>query len=261
MSAGEAETVISIVDVEKSYGSLSVLRGVSLEVGRGQVVALMGSSGSGKSTLLRCINHLETIDAGRIVVNGQLIGYRERGGRLYELSDREVSRQRRGIGMVFQNFNLFRHMTALSNVSLGLEDVLRLPKIEARERAMAQLEAVGLADKAGSYPAELSGGQQQRVAIARALAMEPNVLLLDEPTSALDPELAQGVISTIRELATGCYTMLIATHEVRVARELANRMAFMDDGRVLEQGAPEELLARPTARLKQFLAQYETNSQ
>ncbi len=249
--------IIQIDNVHKSYGAVQVLKGISLTVPKGQVVALLGPSGSGKSTLLRCINHLETINGGQIRVNGELIGYEERGTRLHELPDTRIARQRRAIGMVFQSFNLFRHMTVLRNVMTGPVDVLGKSREEARAKAMELLEMVGLPDKADSYPSQLSGGQQQRVAIARTLAMEPRVLLLDEPTSALDPELSKEVISTIRALADQGYTMMIATHEMSIASGFCDRAVLMADGHVVEDRAAAEFFADPReARTRQFLDHY-----
>ena len=242
-------------DVHKRYGRDEVLKGIDLEVAAGEVLCLIGPSGSGKSTLLRCINHLEKIDAGRISVDGELIGYRERGERLYELREREVCRQRAAIGMVFQRFNLFPHRTALENVVEAPLHVKREPRAEAHERARALLERVGLADKAGAYPGQLSGGQQQRVAIARALAMQPKLMLFDEPTSALDPELVDEVLAVMRGLAEDGMTMIVVTHEMAFARDAGDRVAFMDGGVIVECGAPGEVLARPRhERTRAFLS-------
>jgi polar amino acid transport system ATP-binding protein len=242
-------------DVHKRYGRDEVLKGIDLEVAAGEVLCLIGPSGSGKSTLLRCINHLEKIDAGRISVDGELIGYRERGERLYELREREVCRQRAAIGMVFQRFNLFPHRTALENVVEAPLHVKREPRAEAHERARALLERVGLADKAGAYPSQLSGGQQQRVAIARALAMQPKLMLFDEPTSALDPELVDEVLAVMRGLAEDGMTMIVVTHEMAFARDAGDRVAFMDGGVIVECGAPGEVLARPRhERTRAFLS-------
>ncbi|AKR56895.1 arginine ABC transporter ATP-binding protein [Devosia sp. H5989] len=252
---------IEIADLHKSYGPMEVLTNISLRVEPGEVVALLGPSGSGKSTLLRCINHLETINAGRIFVNGELIGYHDEGYRLVQMSDRQIAAQRRSIGMVFQNFNLFRHMTVLRNVMTGPVDVLRISREDAEARARQLLATVGLADKADSYPYQLSGGQQQRVAIARTLAMEPKVMLLDEPTSALDPELSQEVIATIRKLAQSGYTMMIATHEMTIAREFCDRVVFMVSGEIVEQGPAREFFANPKhERSRQFLARFDSEN-
>ncbi|HYD67312.1 amino acid ABC transporter ATP-binding protein [Azospirillum sp.] len=243
--------------VSKSYGKVEILKNVSLSITPGEVVTLLGPSGAGKSTLLRCVNHLETISAGRIYVHGKLIGYREEGDALHELSDREISAQRRSIGMVFQSFNLFRHMTVLQNVMSGPIHVLRQPKGQAEDLARELLAKVGLPDKADRYPSELSGGQQQRVAIARALALSPSVMLLDEPTSALDPELSQEVILTIRALAEQGYTMLIATHEMAIAKEFADRVIFMVHGEVVEDVPARTFFASPRhERSRQFVARH-----
>lgn len=239
----------------KSFGALKVLEGISLEVPRGQVLCLIGPSGSGKSTFLRCINHLEQVDAGRLYVDGELVGYRERKGRLYELHPREAARQRRDIGMVFQHFNLFPHRTVLGNVAEAPTQVKKQSKDQARQRARELLERVGLAEKANAYPAQLSGGQQQRVAIARALAMDPKLMLFDEPTSALDPELVGEVLAVMRELAESGMTMVVVTHEMGFAREVADTLVFMDQGVVVESGPPAELLTAPRHdRTKAFLS-------
>jgi polar amino acid transport system ATP-binding protein len=252
---GTDRPAIRVVGIYKKRGSQTVLRDVSFEVAQGEVVAVLGPSGAGKSTLLRTINHLETIDAGRIFVNGALIGYRETANALHELSDRDISAQRTRIGMVFQSFNLFRHLTAIDNVMSGPVHVLGRPREEARETAMSLLAKVGLAEKANSYPQQLSGGQQQRVAIARALAMAPDVLLLDEPTSALDPQLSQEVVATIRTLAAEGRTMMIATHEMAIARGIADRVIFMVDGEIVEDTAARAFFAAPAHdRSRQFLA-------
>lgn len=239
----------------KSFGALNVLAGVSLEVGRGQVLCLLGPSGSGKSTFLRCINHLERIDAGRLYVDGELVGYTERGGKLYEMRPRAAARQRRDIGMVFQHFNLFPHRTALGNIIEAPTQVKNLSRKQSTARARELLEQVGLSDKADAYPAQLSGGQQQRVAIARALAMDPKLMLFDEPTSALDPELVGEVLSVMRELAAGGMTMIVVTHEMGFAREVADQLVFMDGGVVVESGEPREMLANPRHdRTRAFLS-------
>jgi len=242
-------------NVHKRFGRLEVLRGIDLEVQPREVLMLIGPSGSGKSTFLRCINHLEQIDAGRIWVDGELVGYRQEGNLLYELREHELARRRSEIGMVFQRFNLFPHMTALQNVIEAPIQVKRLPRAAAVERARKLLERVGLAEKAHVYPAQLSGGQQQRVAIARALAMEPKLMLFDEPTSALDPELVGEVLAVMRQLAQDGMTMIVVTHEMPFAREVGDRVVFMDGGVVVEQGPPAEVLANPKhERTRSFLA-------
>jgi polar amino acid transport system ATP-binding protein len=241
--------------VHKAYGRLEVLRGIDLSVDAGTVCVLLGPSGSGKSTFLRCLNHLEKINSGRIWIDGDLIGYRQRGDKLYELHDRQIAAQRRDIGMVFQRFNLFPHMTALQNVMESPIRVKRESRDEARQRALALLERVGLTDKKASYPAQLSGGQQQRVAIARALAMRPKLMLFDEPTSALDPELVGEVLDVMQDLARDGMTMIVVTHEIGFAREVGHQLVFMDDGVVVESGVPREVLANPQhERTKAFLA-------
>ena len=242
--------------VHKSFGRLEVLKGVSLEVQPGEVVCMIGASGSGKSTFLRCINHLERIDAGRLWVDGRLVGYRQSGDRLYELRDAEVCRERSEIGMVFQRFNLFGHMTALENVIEAPIRVRKLRKRDAVAQGRSLLEQVGLADKIDNYPAQLSGGQQQRVAIARALAMKPKLMLFDEPTSALDPELVGEVLDVMKGLALDFQTtMIVVTHEMGFAREAADRVLMMDDGRIIEEGTPEHFFTAPREeRTKQFLS-------
>ncbi|MBO4141995.1 amino acid ABC transporter ATP-binding protein [Micromonospora tulbaghiae] len=241
--------------VHKSFGPLEVLKGIDLEVRSGEVCCLLGPSGSGKSTFLRCINHLEKIDAGRIRVDGDLIGYRERGGKLYEMRDRDVAAQRRAIGMVFQRFNLFPHMTVLQNVMEAPVLLRQAKKAQAREHAAQLLDRVGLGDKLGAYPGQLSGGQQQRVAIARALAMRPKLMLFDEPTSALDPELVGEVLDTMKDLARDGMTMIVVTHEIGFAREVGDHLVFMDGGVVVEQGDPREVISAPQhERTKAFLA-------
>ena len=241
--------------VRKSYGRLEVLKGIDLEVGAGEVVCPIGPSGSGKSTFLRCINHLETIQAGAIRVDGALIGCRAHNGRLYELSESEVCRQRADIGMVFQRFNLFPHMTALQNIVEAPMRVRRQPAEQARRRALELLERVGLLARAHAYPGQLSGGQQQRIAIARALAMQPKLMLFDEPTSALDPELVDEVLAVMRQLAEEGMTMIVVTHEIGFARDVGHRVAFMDGGVIVEQGAPQDILVRPRQdRTRAFLA-------
>jgi polar amino acid transport system ATP-binding protein len=241
--------------VRKSYGAFEALRGIDLEVGAGQVMCLVGPSGSGKSTFLRCINHLEKVDAGMLEVDGELVGYRLSGDKLYELRDREVCAKRAEIGMVFQRFNLFPHMTAVQNVCLGPVTVKGEDKAVVLERAKQLLERVGLSDKMTNYPAQLSGGQQQRVAIARALAMQPKLMLFDEPTSALDPELVGEVLDVMKGLARDGMTMVVVTHEMGFAREVADSIVFMDAGAVVEAGTPEQVLANPQhERTKAFLA-------
>jgi polar amino acid transport system ATP-binding protein len=239
----------------KNFGALKVLKGVTLEIGKGQVLVLVGPSGSGKSTFLRCINHLETVNAGRLYVDGVLIGYRERGTKLYEMPPREAAKQRRDIGMVFQHFNLFPHRTALENIVEAPIHVKGDKKAVAVERARDLLKQVGLSEKADAYPAQLSGGQQQRVAIARALAMNPKLMLFDEPTSALDPELVGEVLGVMKKLAEGGMTMVVVTHEMGFAREVADQLVFMDEGIIMESGRPREMLANPKhERTKAFLS-------
>ncbi|MFF7363317.1 ATP-binding cassette domain-containing protein [Streptomyces sp. NPDC008125] len=241
--------------VHKSYGASHVLKGIDLEVAPGEVFCLIGPSGSGKSTFLRCINHLEKINAGRLSVDGELVGYREHDGRLYELRDSEVALRRRDIGMVFQRFNLFPHMTAIENVMEAPVQVLRESRAVARERAERLLDRVGLSDKQDSYPSQLSGGQQQRVAIARALAMQPKLMLFDEPTSALDPELVGDVLDVMRGLAEEGMTMIVVTHEMGFAREVGDALVFMDDGVVVEAGHPRDVLTNPRhERTQAFLS-------
>ena len=247
--------LVEIHNVHKSYGGVEVLRGIDLTIRPGEVVAILGPSGSGKSTLLRTINHLETIDRGSVTVDGQLVGYELRGGKLHELREKEVLRRRTSIGIVFQNFNLFPHLTALENIAEAPIALGRLGKADARELALGLLDRVGLADKAGHYPRQLSGGQQQRVAIARALALHPKVILFDEPTSALDPELVGEVLDVIRDLAQLGTTLVIVTHEVGFAREVADRVVFVDHGRIVEEGPPGEVLVNPQhPRVQEFLA-------
>ena len=231
--------------VHKRFGRLEVLQGINLEVQRGEVMCLLGPSGSGKSTFLRCINHLEKINSGRLSVDGELVGYREAGDKLHELHEKEVARKRSEIGMVFQHFHLFPHMTALENVTLAPMKVGGVKRPEARARAEALLDQVGLADKANVYPVALSGGQQQRVAIARALAMQPKLMLFDEPTSALDPELVGDVLDAMRRLAFDGMTMIVVTHEIGFAREVADTVVFMDAGVVVETGKPADVLDNP----------------
>ena len=243
--------MVRIRGLSKRYGGREVLRGIDLDVAPGSVMCIIGPSGSGKSTLLACINHLERIDAGRIWVGGELVGYRDRGGVLYELPERQVARMRRRVGMVFQQFNLFPHMTALQNVAEAPVQVKRMRPADARARAMALLERVGLAGKHAAFPAQLSGGEQQRVAIARALAMEPQLMLFDEPTSALDPELVGEVLAVMRDLARSGMTMLVVTHELAFAREVGDALTFMDAGAIVERGAPRAVLSAPQERRTQ----------
>ncbi|OIQ75751.1 glutamine transport ATP-binding protein GlnQ [mine drainage metagenome] len=241
--------------VHKRFGRLEVLKGIDLEVPTGQVFCIIGPSGSGKSTFLRCINHLEKIDAGTIRVADQLVGYRQKGEKLYELSEREVATRRMDIGLVFQHFNLFPHMTAIENIMEGPIRVRREPKDVVKERADALLEKVGLKEKALAYPSQLSGGQQQRVAIARALAMKPKLMLFDEPTSALDPELVGDVLAVMRSLAEEGMTMIVVTHEIGFAREVGDKLIFMDEGVIVEEGDPKEVISNPRHdRTKSFLS-------
>jgi polar amino acid transport system ATP-binding protein len=247
--------MVKAQEVCKSFGALHVLKGITLEVGKGEVLCMVGPSGSGKSTFLRCINHLEQVNAGRLYVDGDLIGYREAGSKLHEISPRDAAKQRRDIGMVFQHFNLFPHRTALENLIEAPVHVKRVKKADAVARAKDLLDQVGLSDKATAYPAQLSGGQQQRVAIARALAMNPKLMLFDEPTSALDPELVGEVLEVMKKLAAEGMTMVVVTHEMGFAREVANQLVFMDGGVVVESGPPREVLANPKhERTKAFLS-------
>jgi polar amino acid transport system ATP-binding protein len=251
----ETRPMVSAQKVHKSFGALEVLKGITLDVAPGEVMCLVGPSGSGKSTFLRCINHLEQVTAGRLYVDGELIGYTERGGKLHEMHPRDAARQRRGIGMVFQRFNLFPHMTALENVTEAPVTVQRRKKADAQQEARELLARVGLADKAHAYPSQLSGGQQQRVAIARALAMQPRLMLFDEPTSALDPELVGEVLDVMRRLAADGMTMIVVTHEMGFAREVGDQLVFMDDGVVVEAGPPRTVLADPQhERTRSFLS-------
>ncbi|GJF22970.1 amino acid ABC transporter ATP-binding protein [Streptomyces flaveolus] len=247
--------MVDIRSVHKSFGALEVLKGIDLTVRSGEVTVVLGPSGSGKSTLLRTVNHLEKVDRGAVTVDGALIGYRRTGDRLRELPEREVLRQRTRIGFVFQNFHLFPHLTVLENITEAPVSALKRPRREAAEAARRLLDRVGLADKADAYPRHLSGGQQQRVAIARALALEPKLLLFDEPTSALDPELVGEVLDVIKDLARQGTTMIVVTHEIGFAREVADTVVFMDDGRIVEQGPPGDVLDRPRhARTRAFLS-------
>jgi polar amino acid transport system ATP-binding protein len=246
-----SDIMVSAEGVHKHFGRLEVLRGIDLEVRMGEVLCVIGPSGSGKSTFLRCINHLEKIDGGRLTVDGQLVGYREHSGRLYELKDREVCQRRAQVGMVFQHFNLFPHMTALENVIVGPVKVKHQEKATALKGGRELLRRVGLADKVDTYPRQLSGGQQQRVAIARALAMEPKLMLFDEPTSALDPELVGDVLEVMRSLAEDGMTMIVVTHEMGFAREVGDNLVFMDDGAIIESGPPRLVLSSPRHRRTQ----------
>ncbi|MCT8991841.1 amino acid ABC transporter ATP-binding protein [Chelativorans sp. SCAU2101] len=255
MDGAAVNPAVEVRDVHKFYGDFHALRGVNLKIARGEVCVAIGPSGSGKSTLLRCINQLETISAGRIYLNGELQGYREINGKLYELSPRQIAQQRRRTGMVFQRFNLFPHMTALENTIEGPVQVKRQIKAEAIERGMALLERVGMSGLEKRYPNQLSGGQQQRVAIARALAMDPEVMLFDEPTSALDPELVGEVLDVIKDLARTGMTMMLVTHEIGFAREVADQLVFMDNGMIVESGSPYDVLTNPQeARTQAFLS-------
>lgn len=247
--------MISAQNVHKSFGRLEVLKGIDLEVAPGEVTCLLGPSGSGKSTFLRCVNHLETINAGRIYVDGTLIGYEEKNGTLYEITEKQAAQQRSDIGMVFQSFNLFSHRTVLENIIEAPIQVKKVPADKVKKKAMELLEQVGLAHKADAYPVQLSGGQQQRVAIARAVAMEPKLMLFDEPTSALDPELVGEVLRVMKQLAADGMTMLVVTHEMGFAREVADKIVFMDGGQIVEVGTPEEVLENPQhQRTQDFLA-------
>ncbi len=251
----DARPLVSIVSVEKHFGAFHALRGVSLDVAEGEVLCIIGASGSGKTTLLRCINQLAVPDSGAIWVAGELTGYRLAGERLHRLPEHEIARQRRATGMVFQRFNLFPHMTALENIIEGPLQVLGRDRASAVAEAKELLARVGLADKAGNYPANLSGGQQQRVAIARALAMHPQLMLFDEPTSALDPELVGEVLAVMKELAASGMTMIVVTHELAFAREVADRVVFMDHGAIVEAGSPAQVLGAPKeARTQAFLS-------
>jgi polar amino acid transport system ATP-binding protein len=253
--AGAAEPVVRAEKVHKRFGPLEVLKGINLTVAPREVMCLIGPSGSGKTTFLRCINHLETVSGGRLYVDGVLVGFVERGGKLHELHPREIAKQRREIGMVFQHFNLFPHMTALENCIEAPSRVQKRRKKVVVEEAKALLDKVGLADKADVYPAQLSGGQKQRVAIARALAMKPKLMLFDEPTSALDPELVGEVLDVMKQLASEGMTMVVVTHEMGFAREVGDQLIFMDDGAVVEAGKPRDVLANPQhERTKTFLS-------
>jgi polar amino acid transport system ATP-binding protein len=251
----ESDVVVEARDVHKSFGRLHVLKGVSMSVKRAEVVVVIGASGSGKTTFIRCINHLEKIQSGRIYVNGHLIGYRDTGGKLVEDRESNIARQRREIGMVFQRFNLFPHLTAVGNIAEAPIRVRGVPEKEALDTARALLARVGLSAKENAYPSQLSGGQQQRVAIARALAMKPALMLFDEPTSALDPEMIGEVLDVMQELAREGMTMIVVTHEMGFAREVADRVLMMDDGVIIEEGTPEHFFTAPEKeRTKAFLS-------
>ena len=249
------EPALRVEGVRKSYGHVEVLKGIDMQVKPGEVACLVGPSGSGKSTFLRCINHLEKINSGRLYVHGELVGYQEKKGRLYELSDREVCRKRAEIGMVFQNFNLFQHMNALENIIEAPMRVLKISKEEAVIHARELLALVGLSGREESLPKQLSGGQQQRIAIARALAMKPKLMLFDEPTSALDPELVGEVLAAMQDLANSGMTMIVVTHEMGFARKVADTIAFMDAGLIVESGSPDQVLDHPVhERTKSFFS-------
>ena len=249
------EPALRVEGVRKSYGQVEVLKGIDMQVKPGEVACLVGPSGSGKSTFLRCINHLEKINSGRLYVHGELVGYQEKKGRLYELSDREVCRKRAEIGMVFQNFNLFQHMSVLENIIEAPTRVLKISKEEAVIHARELLELVGLSGREDSLPKQLSGGQQQRVAITRALAMRPKLMLFDEPTSALDPELVGEVLAAMQDLASSGMTMIVVTHEMGFARKVADTVAFMDAGLIVESGPPDKILDNPQhERTKSFFS-------
>ncbi len=251
LARSRTDVMVEAVDVRKRYGAHEVLSGITLSVSPGEVMCLVGPSGSGKSTFLRCINHLERVDGGTLRVDGRLVGYEEKDGRLHELREKEIAARRRGIGMVFQRFNLFPHMTARENVMEAPVQVAGVSKRQAAEEAMALLDRVGLADRCGAYPGQLSGGQQQRVAIARALAMKPRLMLFDEPTSALDPELVGEVLDVMRALAEEGMTMVVVTHEMGFAREVGDSLVFMDGGVVVEAGTPRDVLGDPQHRRTQ----------
>jgi polar amino acid transport system ATP-binding protein len=245
MNAVTSDAMLKVEGVHKWLGDNHVLRGVDVTVHTGEIVCVLGPSGSGKSTLLRCINHLDPVDGGVIEVAGERIGYEVKNGVLYEQHERDIAKARQHIGMVFQHFNLFGHMTAVENVAYGPTRILKRPRKESIDKAQALLKLVGMSDRAAAYPIQLSGGQQQRVAIARALAMEPRLMMFDEPTSALDPELVGEVLTTMRKVAEDGMTMLVVTHEIGFAREVADRVVFMDQGRVLEDGPARAVLDHP----------------
>ncbi|SFU11332.1 amino acid ABC transporter ATP-binding protein [Arthrobacter sp. ov118] len=250
----QSEIVVEAIDVQKKYGDQTVLKGIDFVARRGEVTCILGASGGGKSTFLRCINHLETIDGGELFVDGHLVGYRESNGKLYELKERETADRRSRIGMVFQQFNLFSHMSIQDNLVQPQVLVKKRSAAEAKERAQVLLERVGLADKGRAYPRELSGGQQQRAAIARTLAVDPQLILFDEPTSALDPELVSEVLDVMRDLAASGMTMIVVTHEIGFAREVADQIAFFDGGKLLESAPPQQFLTSPsTDRARNFL--------
>ena len=251
----DAGPMVEAIGVRKRFGQTEVLKGIALQVERGGVMCIIGPSGSGKSTFLRCINHLEKVDAGQLYVDGELVGYRRQGNKLYELQEKEVARKRAEIGMVFQRFNLFPHLTALQNIAEAPVRVKGMPRNWANAEAERLLERVGLAGRERAYPRQLSGGQQQRVAIARALAMEPKLMLFDEPTSALDPELVGEVLDVMRDLAKSGMTMVVVTHEMGFAREVGDALVFMDDGVVVESGTPRDVLGNPQEeRTQSFLS-------
>ncbi|CDR10108.1 amino acid ABC transporter ATP-binding protein [Streptomyces iranensis] len=253
--SADAGPMVRCEGVRKSFGTVEVLKGIDLEVQRGEVVCMIGPSGSGKSTMLRCINHLERVDAGRVWVDGEIVGYEQQGNKLYELADKEICRRRTQVGMVFQHFNLFPHKTVLENLVEAPRLALGESKAVASERALGLLDQVGLADKRAAYPRHLSGGQQQRVAIARALCMQPKLMLFDEPTSALDPELVGDVLAVMKDLAANGMTMVVVTHEMGFARDVANWVAFFDGGQIVERGTPEQVLGDPSHdRTKAFLS-------
>ena len=257
---GADRPMVHAEQVHKNFGALKVLRGITLTVARGEVLCMVGPSGSGKSTFLRCINHLETVNAGRLYVDGVLVGYSEKHGRLYELAPREAARQRRDIGMVFQHFNLFPHRTALDNIVEAPVQVKKTKKAAAVTKARDLLAQVGLSEKAHAYPAQLSGGQQQRVAIARALAMDPKLMLFDEPTSALDPEMINEVLEVMTTLAKSGMTMVVVTHEMGFARRAADRVVFMADGEIVEENVPEQFFTNPRShRAQDFLSKILTH--